>query len=190
MPFYNSWQIWALSWNPRPAYSGEIFVVSHSPGICCSIGLNPTVSTCSWVIHKVVLGFEHMVRVFNRFCRPSFEEKAIAKAQALSQKGFHDNAVSVWEPCHPRKHTNWTSGNFKIWKTLEQFSSSWINLLFILCTVCTQDFFLFLSALCWWFNSGTNYFLVYCRCITGLKVYNIFWNTLLGIFFLVGWKSL
>lgn len=141
MLFYNSWQIWALSWNPRSVYSGEFFGFSYSPGICCAIGLNPTVSTCSWVIHKVILGFEHTVRVFNRFCRPSFEEKAIAKAQGSSQKEFHDNAVSVWEPSYLNKHIKQTSGIFKIWKDLEQFSSSWINLLFILCTVCAQGFF-------------------------------------------------
>lgn len=141
MLLYNSLQIWALSWNPRLVYIGEIFVVSHSPGIHCTIGLYPTVSTCSWVIHKVMLGFEHTVRVFNRFCRPSFKEKATAKAQGSSQKQFHDNAVSVWEPSYPSKHINWTSGNFKIWKDMEQFSSSWINLLFMLCTVCDQGFF-------------------------------------------------
>lgn len=45
------------------------------------------------VTHKVILGFEHIIRVFNRFLRPSFKEKVIAKAQEPSQMQYRDNAV-------------------------------------------------------------------------------------------------
>lgn len=45
------------------------------------------------VTHKVILGFEHIVRVFNRFLRLSFKEKAVAKAQEPSQIRYHENAV-------------------------------------------------------------------------------------------------